>query len=66
MCFPPFCSLEKMIEVLLLTLKETEVSDAIPSLIKVFEDVMGSAVKVTQAENGRSKPERRSCFATNR
>lgn len=42
-----------MIEVLLLTLRDTEVSDAIPLLIQAFENVTGSVVMVTQAENGR-------------
>lgn len=44
-----------MIEALLSTLRETEVQDAIPSLVQVFENVTGSLVMVTQAENGRSK-----------
>lgn len=35
-------------------LKETEGSDAIPSLIQVFENVTGSLVKVTEAENGNA------------
>lgn len=52
---PPCRRLEKMIEALLSTLRETELSDAIPSLIQVFENFMRGFVKVTQAENGRSK-----------
>lgn len=44
-----------MIEALLLMLRETEVSDVVPSLIQVFENVTLGLVKVTQAENGRSK-----------
>lgn len=53
--FPPCRRLETMIEALLSTFRETEVLDAIPSLIQVFENFTGSLVKVTQAENGRSK-----------
>lgn len=58
-CFPPppCYSLEKMMEALLLMLRETEVSDAIPSLLQVFQNVTANLVKVTQAENGRSKPD---------
>lgn len=52
---PPRRRLEKMIEALLSTLRETEVLDAIPSLIQVLENFTGSLVKVTHAENGRSK-----------
>lgn len=65
-CFlpPPRCSLEKMIEALLLMLRETDMSDVIPSFIQVFENITGSLVKVTQAENGRSELDC-SCFATN-
>lgn len=44
-----------MIEALLLMLRDTELSDAIPSFIQVFENVTRSLVRVTQAENGRSK-----------
>lgn len=52
---PPRCRLEKMIEALLSTLRETEVLDAVPSLVQVLENFTGSLVKVTHAENGRSK-----------
>lgn len=52
---PPRRRLEKMIEALLSMLRETEVLDAIPSLIQVLENFTGSLVKVTHAENGRSK-----------
>lgn len=46
------CSLEKMIAALLSIIRETEVWDTMPSVIQLIENIMGSIVKVTQAENG--------------
>lgn len=46
------CSLEKMIAALLSMIRETEVWDTMPSVIQLTENIMGSIVKVTQAENG--------------
>lgn len=33
-------------------IRETEVWDTLPSVIQLIENIMGSIVKVTQAENG--------------
>lgn len=42
-----------MIAALLSMIRETEVWDTIPSVIQLIENIMGSIVKVTQAENGK-------------
>lgn len=41
-----------MIQALLSMLREAEMLDAVPSLIHMLENITGSLVKVTQAENG--------------
>lgn len=51
-----------MLGALLSTLKGTELWDSVPSVIPLFEKIIGSAVNNMQAENGENTEQQGCCL----